>query len=107
MRLLNTTTYQLGTFIGGDIPLYAILSHTWGEDEFLFEDLQAGKILDQIAKPGRGLQKVLATCRLARNEKLAYAWVDTCCIDKSSSAELSEVFNSMYAWYKDSAACYA
>ena len=32
--------------------------------------------------------------------------MDTCCIDKTSSAELSEAINSMYAWYCDLAVCY-
>jgi hypothetical protein len=41
------------------------------------------------------------------NNKLEWAWVDTCCIDKKSSAELSEAINSMYAWYAEAAACYA
>ena len=33
--------------------------------------------------------------------------VDTCCIDKSSSAELTESINSMYRWYQEAAICYA
>lgn len=32
---------------------------------------------------------------------------DRCCIDKQSSAELSEAINSMYHWYAESAVCYA
>jgi hypothetical protein len=36
-----------------------------------------------------------------------YIWIDTCCIDKSSSAELSEAINSMYRWYEESEVCYA
>ncbi len=36
-----------------------------------------------------------------------YIWIDTCCIDKSSSAELSEAINSMYRWYEESVVCYA
>ncbi|KAJ4224929.1 hypothetical protein NW757_014308 [Fusarium falciforme] len=35
-----------------------------------------------------------------------YVWVDTFCIDKASSAELSEAINSMYKWYGDSNICY-
>lgn len=31
---------------------------------------------------------------------------DTCCIDKSSSAELSEAINPMYQWYKSAVMCY-
>jgi len=33
--------------------------------------------------------------------------IDTCCIDKKSSAELSEAINSMYKWYEKSEKCYA
>lgn len=36
----------------------------------------------------------------------AYVWVDTCCIDKKSSAELNEAINSMYKWYERAAICY-
>jgi|TARA_R110002003_G_scaffold244_13_gene17550 hypothetical protein len=53
-----------------------------------------------------GYEKVVACCELAASEGLQYAWVDTCCIDKSSSAELSEAINSMFAWYRDSSICY-
>ena len=38
---------------------------------------------------------------------LNYVWIDTCCIDKSSSAELSEATNSMYSWYEESEICFA
>ena len=38
---------------------------------------------------------------------LSHAWIDTCCIDKSSSAELSEAINSMYTWYEVAQVCYA
>jgi hypothetical protein len=34
-------------------------------------------------------------------------WIDTCCIDKTSSAELSEAINSMFKWYGDAEICYA
>ena len=34
-----------------------------------------------------------------------YLWVDTCCIDKTSSAELSEAINSMCSWYRNSSRC--
>jgi hypothetical protein len=38
---------------------------------------------------------------------LQYIWVDTCCIDKSSSAELLEAINSMFKWYQDAKVYYA
>ncbi|KAL6399495.1 hypothetical protein AUP68_18043 [Ilyonectria robusta] len=99
MRLIDVSTITLKDFVGQNIPRYAILSHTWGEDELLFEDLNRGT-------PKRGLQKVLDTCRQAKLDNIDYVWVDTCCIDRSSSAELSEAINSMFKWYNKSAACY-
>jgi hypothetical protein len=50
---------------------------------------------DAAQKPG--YHKIAQTCRIALNEYyLDYCWLDTCCIDKSSSAELSESINSMF-----------
>jgi len=46
------------------------------------------------------------TCRRARQDGFLYVWVDTVCIDKSSSAELSEAINSMFAWYQRAKVCY-
>lgn len=34
-----------------------------------------------------------------------WAWIDTCCIDQSSSSELSEAIKSMFKWYKNAAVC--
>ena len=81
---------------------YAILSHTWGEDEVTFRDMQG-----DCAERKKGYQKIEFTCRQALEDDLAYAWVDTCCIDKSSSAELSEAINSMWSFYKTAVVCYA
>ncbi|EME83550.1 uncharacterized protein MYCFIDRAFT_18187, partial [Pseudocercospora fijiensis CIRAD86] len=43
----------------------------------------------------RGFCKMELTCWQARYHELRFAWVDTCCIDESSSAELSEAINSI------------
>jgi hypothetical protein len=59
------------------------------------------------ARAKKGFSKIIETCRLARERGLGYAWIDTCCIDKSSSAELTEAINSMFNWYKESAICFA
>jgi hypothetical protein len=102
MRLINTRTLKLQHFLG-KVPPYAILSHTWGREEVSFHEFQ-----DEQARQGRvGFSKIEATCRQAYGQGLDYAWVDTCCIDKTSSAELGEAINSMYKWYKNSAICYA
>jgi len=57
-------------------------------------------------EPRTGYWKILKACFQARADALGYLWVDTNCIDKTSSAELSEAINSMYAWYRDAALCY-
>jgi hypothetical protein len=40
MRLLNTASRKLEEFGSSDIPLYAILSHTWGGNEITFQDIE-------------------------------------------------------------------
>ncbi|KAI6039998.1 hypothetical protein EDC04DRAFT_3001876 [Pisolithus marmoratus] len=54
-----------------------------------------------------GYQKVLSTCERTKKDGFEWLWVDTCCIDKQSSSELSETINSMFHWYKNSRRCYA
>jgi hypothetical protein len=83
---------------------YAILSHVWGakDQEVTFRDL-----LDDTGKRKVGYNKIEFCAKQAKVDGLEYIWVDTCCIDKSSSAELSEAINSMYHWYEDAATCYA
>ena len=51
--------------------------------------------------------KVRGACEAARKDGFRYLWIDSCCIDKTSSSELSESINSMFAWYRDAAVCYA
>jgi hypothetical protein len=105
MHLLNVDTLQLETFYDSEIPKYAILSHTWGKDEVTFADIQNPTFLNSTSLAG--FEKIRMTCQQASADGYQYAWVDTCCIDKSSSAELSEAINSMFKWYQDSQACYA
>ncbi|KAL0932355.1 het domain-containing protein [Colletotrichum truncatum] len=103
MRLIHTPTMQLKEFIG-HIPQYAILSHTWGSNEVTLQELQRGSFSLQ-SRPA--FRKIEATCMQAMRDGLQYAWVDSCCIDKTSSAELGEAINSMYRWYQQSEVCYA
>ena len=81
---------------------YAILSHRWQEVEVLFNDLQSGH-----AQQKSGYAKLESFCKQVAAAGFTYAWCDTCCIDKSSSAELSESINSMFRWYQNAAVCYA
>ncbi|KAJ8131789.1 hypothetical protein O1611_g1838 [Lasiodiplodia mahajangana] len=101
MRLLHAYSLAFREFLGEDVPPYAILSHTWGEEEVTFTDM-----IENRATGLKGYPKILGCCELAWSEGFEY-WVDTCCIDKRSSAELSEAINSMFRWYQKSAVCYA
>ncbi|KAH0557020.1 hypothetical protein GP486_005192 [Trichoglossum hirsutum] len=62
---------------------------------------------DQSRNTKKDYRKIEMACQIARQAGLSYAWIDTCCIDKSSSAELTEAINSMYRWYQHSDICYA
>ena len=101
MRLLNTKRLELAEF-QGNVPDYAILSHTWEEEEVVFKDLE-NKTYEHKA----GWKKITKCCAVARGDGWHWVWIDTCCIDKSSSSELSEAINSMFNWYHDAQVCYA
>ena len=103
MRLLNVNTLSLEMFNGRHFPRYAILSHTWREgEEVTFEELGT-----ESAKLKPGYAKITQSCRIAAQREFRYIWIDTCCIDKRNSAELSEAINSMFEWYRRSVVCYA
>ncbi|KAI1260193.1 heterokaryon incompatibility protein-domain-containing protein [Xylariaceae sp. FL1019] len=102
MWLIRTDTFKLKYVIKPSSTSYAILSHTWTSDEITFQqitDLETARNLP-------GFAKIEKTCELARNHGLEYAWVDTCCIDKTSSVELLEAINSMYEWYQNAKICF-
>ena len=106
MRLLKSRDdgeLSLAEFVGDNIPRYAILSHTWGadDDEVTFKDLVEG-----TGKTKAGYRKIRFCTTQAVRDGLQFSWVDTCCIDKSSSTELSEAINSMFRWYHNAAKCY-
>ncbi|KAK0622786.1 heterokaryon incompatibility protein-domain-containing protein [Immersiella caudata] len=103
MWLINTTTLRLEFFNDADDVAYVILSHTWGPEEIIFGDMG-----DLAAAKGKsGWNKIQQTCKIASTQGYRFAWIDTCCIDKSSSAELSEAINAMFSWYRKAAICYA
>lgn len=84
---------------------YVILSHRWGDDETSFQDLAC---LEQNRLKGtKGYKKIQCFLKRAAKEGYDYAWIDTCCINKESSAELSEAINSMFRWYQLADICYA
>jgi hypothetical protein len=104
MRLLevdNEGRFSLANFPAGAVPPYAILSHTWDLEETSFQDLMHG-----TGKSKLSYSKIRFCGEQARRDGLQYFWVDTCCIDKSSSAELTEAINSMFYWYRNAIKCY-
>ncbi|KAI3557904.1 HET domain-containing protein [Colletotrichum abscissum] len=101
MMLLNATSLQLHEFFGYSIPIYAILSHTWEEDEVTLQD-----VTNSSYALKKGFAKVRACCAQALRDGIIWVWIDTCCIDKTSSADLSEAINSMFRWYQNATVCY-
>ncbi|KAF5357389.1 hypothetical protein D9758_005888 [Tetrapyrgos nigripes] len=123
MRLLSIPPHKssafpkLVSFRPNEIPPYAILSHTWEHDEIEFPHIQNLKTGEPDASTRKDLaelqrrapasySKIMGACRLARKDGFDYIWIDSCCINKDSSAELSEALNSMYQHYKRAIVCY-
>ncbi|KAF2792879.1 HET-domain-containing protein [Melanomma pulvis-pyrius CBS 109.77] len=133
MRLLHAETLEFRIFDEHNLPKYIILSHTWGGDEVSYQDmcwlqklqnmpteLKSNPLYALFLSAGGGAMlpssqeaiteragyaKIAQTARIALTMQCKYFWVDTCCIDKTSSAELQEAINSMYRWYRSSAFC--
>ncbi|KDR77780.1 hypothetical protein GALMADRAFT_245882 [Galerina marginata CBS 339.88] len=101
MRLLDVHQLKVESFIDSNLPSYAILSHTWGDGEVTHQDIGTSAAISMA-----GYAKVKKCCEVAIQDGFRYVWMDTCCIDKTSSSELSEAINSMYQWYKSAAVCY-
>ena len=103
IHIVHTTKIELCEFTEKQTPDYAILSHTWNNSEISFSELSK-----MVAGSGPPMDsKVTKCCELAASKGWNYVWIDTCCIDKTSSAELSEAINSMFRWYQNASACYA
>ncbi len=93
----------VGPLSSPDIPVYAILSHTWGPDS---EEVSFQDMMDGTGKDKAGYDKIHFYADQADSQGLIYFWIDTCCIDKRNSVELSEAINSMFRYYRESARCY-
>ncbi|KAI0574012.1 multiple ankyrin repeats single kh domain protein [Pyrenophora tritici-repentis] len=107
MRLLYTASdktlrWTKDIIRSEEIPPYAILSHTWGEQEVVFEDL---KDIENAQSKER-YWKIRFCAQQAERDGLKHFWVDTCCIDKANNTELSEAINSMFNWYQNADKCY-
>ncbi|PMD20393.1 HET-domain-containing protein, partial [Hyaloscypha hepaticicola] len=117
MWLVNCTTLKLEYFIGSKIPKYAILSHTWEDEQVTFQELDRHHPRDLDLSERRlrqhiydttpkGYHKIWETCFLSKKRGFQHAWIDTCCINNDSSAELTESINSMFQWYQNAEECY-
>jgi len=128
MRLINVKAFlERENLIRGGMPVdhrtkvlefgddevnqYAILSHRWMAQEVDYDEMvrltkMDGKERDEIRQRG-GYRKILQSCERAQEDRYEWLWVDTCCVDKRSSAELSEAINSMYRLYENAKVCYA
>jgi hypothetical protein len=119
MRLIHLAANEFKEFYEPGIPPYAILSHTWDADqEITLSDM---KLLSSLPATSAMLpiemrhelegkssySKIKSFCDTAAKDGFTYGWIDTCCIDKTSSSELSEAINSMYRWYQRAKVCYA
>ena len=123
MRLLDTRTAEFRWVDEPRYVSYAILSHVWtkegeGLPEQSFQDVK--KILKARSRfkpwpakrkkdaiPSKLSEKIRQCCAVARGHGFDSVWVDSCCIDKASSSELSEAINSMFNWYQQAKVCYA
>ncbi|KAI0325475.1 hypothetical protein GY45DRAFT_1216470, partial [Cubamyces sp. BRFM 1775] len=101
MWLLQTKTGQLRHFADPRTMKepYAVLSHVWSYDEQVFRD-DTHSILSGLSP------KIASFCERACADGFELAWMDSCCIDSSSSAEVSEVVNAVYEWFRRAAVCY-
>jgi hypothetical protein len=103
MRLINTTTQTLDEFESAETPSYAILSHTWTNEEIDYQNFLGERRSGKEA----GYAKLDNGCKVAAAAGYDYLWLDTCCIDKTNNVELSEAINSMFQWYKRADRCFA
>ncbi|KAI5995240.1 heterokaryon incompatibility protein-domain-containing protein, partial [Pisolithus marmoratus] len=89
---------------------YAILSHRWGA-EVTYEEMIGFMTMEERKRDEvrnrYGYEKIIKGCEQAKEDGYEWLWIDTCCIDKRSSAELSEAINAMYRWYQNAQVCYA
>lgn len=108
MRLINSRTFELRSLPPHEIPDYVILSHRWESEEITYGNILQNPISDEDSPTRQlgGFSKVKGTCKLASEDGYSWVWIDSCCIDKESSADVDKAINSMWAYYAKSNICY-
>jgi hypothetical protein len=106
MRLLkcrpDDNGFELTTLDDNHALPYAILSHTWTADQ----EVTYKELVDGTGTNKSGYTKLRFCGERAAADGLKYFWVDTCCINKATSIELSTAINSMFRWYQRATKCY-
>ncbi|KAL4069896.1 hypothetical protein V8B97DRAFT_2049062 [Scleroderma yunnanense] len=109
MDTVQQSSVTVFEFHPNETTAYTILSHWWNEQEVNYDEmveLVKTEENDEI-RQRFGYKVILGSCEQAKRDGCKWLWVDICCIDKCSSADLSEVINSTYRWYEKSRVCYA
>jgi hypothetical protein len=104
MRLLNIHNLKLVEFSDNKRPAYAIASHRWDEHEATFADVR-----DAQNTSTTGYRKIEQFAEYVKHHVCGvdWLWIDTCCINKDSAAELSKAINLMFEWYLQADVCLA
>ncbi|KAH7395355.1 hypothetical protein DE146DRAFT_616190 [Phaeosphaeria sp. MPI-PUGE-AT-0046c] len=105
LRLKSDGSIAFHDTTGSDVPAYAVLSHTWEEEEVTFQDMEVSADKSNTTSKA-GWRKIHFCAKQAAADGLQYFWIDTCCIDKKNAVELSAAINSMFRWYQAAARCY-
>lgn len=114
MRLINADNFEMQWFSSpASIPEYAIVSHRWVDGkEITFKEYSQvdrawlANFKHEDAETDPGLYKIHGACAEARRRGLKWVWLDTCCINKESSAELEMSIHSMFKWYQRTRICF-
>ncbi|KAF8435996.1 hypothetical protein L210DRAFT_3549787 [Boletus edulis BED1] len=80
---------------------YVMLSHTWEDNEPLFQQVVHIDVYDLEESPTH--DKLQTFCKIVRDAGFDWAWSDTCCIDKSDHFILQEALVAMFKWYQGAA----
>ncbi|RBQ67928.1 hypothetical protein FVER14953_21114 [Fusarium verticillioides] len=67
---------------------------------------RTGDIKNGVYKQ-KGWSKLKDYCDRASKDGWEWAWMDTCCIDKTNPADTQEAINAMFRWYQNAGVCYA